>query len=203
MLNPQLLPRVRASLGDAICWAGRRATQAPSSETDIPRCLRSAELHATAARIQPSLRSALAGPDGLTLTDGFSTLLRERHAKLPLKTPRTSLMRIEEELTRPRALLVVDWQREPTEASWVERQSQGYLDRHSLPPWDTWLELFPTQHPHGARLCLLSWIPPWASTLVEDALCSAPDARLTWAELTQGTLKLRPWGENWSRDPAR
>jgi hypothetical protein len=54
----------------------------------------------------------------------------------------------------------------------AEVASGGVLDVNNVPPWDTWVEY------HSRTL--ISWIPPWLESWVEDGIKVNPEQCICW-----------------------
>lgn len=93
------------------------------------------------------------------------------------------------ELKRPGAFMI--FQPEATlsdGAAYVA--SNGYLDFHNSPPWDTWVMTTPCPDGDGWR-GLLCWVPDWAQELVEGGIAVNPENCIFWAQLQDGQVNWR------------
>jgi hypothetical protein len=62
--------------------------------------------------------------------------------------------------------------------------SRGLLDRHNVPPWDTWLSFtrnFPAKEPMF-RDALMCWMPSVFVPLVARAIAEIPEECLRWID---------------------
>jgi hypothetical protein len=69
----------------------------------------------------------------------------------------------------------------------AEAESQGYLDVHNAPPWDTWVAMVDEASADGAYL--LSWVPPEFIDLVHRGIAVNPEECIRW--LDDADLALR------------
>lgn len=203
MTYPLLFFGVRASLGDCLALCGRRATHPPRPEL-AGAYLRSRELSTYARRAHPDwywrcrmFGAGLHRGQGQTCAQAFSEFLRRRRVLLGRRS-RASFPppeRLEHEVQRPMSLLLTEWDALLPDATAQER-SGGFFEADLIAPWDTWLALLPSSSGRGG--CLLSWVPPWATSLVDGAIESAPGACLSWANPTGDDIQARGWGRPWS-----
>ncbi|MBI1849020.1 MAG: hypothetical protein HYR85_01620 [Planctomycetes bacterium] len=184
---------LRASLGDCLAYCGERATRMPD-EREFATVLRSEALRDVALRYLPPARRSPKTP-GLSFEpefpfeDAFREFAATRH-RLVVERGVTSSLAIDEELARPRSLLVVDWPCSVLDGA-PKIASNGLCDFNELPPWDTWLAStnHPTRPSDGP--VVVAWIPRWATESMQTAIDAACVGNLTWVLPTDGGFAIQ------------
>jgi hypothetical protein len=174
---------LRASLAECIAYCGDRGQHAPAPG-DFPWILRSEELRDVALACLPPLyhpdaeRGASSERDR-PMRDAFAEFADARRRLLGREIAPSAATAME--LERRHALLAVDWKFHVFEGGgWDE--TNGYLDFSELPPWDTWLVLADNTWRSETDLLIVSWVPRWAETLVNEGLRVQVFGNGSWLE---------------------
>lgn len=165
------------------------------SRTPSHQALRSEALRPAAQRVHEAMMLPEPGRWVREL-DTFQAQRREwlNRAGEPCLTSELDWQR---ELSRPEAFVV--FQPDSTlsdHAAWVA--SNGYLDVHNCPPWDTWLMPMasPTASSGSCSFAgLLCWVPQWAHDFVEAGIQVNPENCIFWAEIQDDQISWREWGD--------
>jgi len=182
----------------------------------IAAVIRSLELAAPALRFLPDSARENYGPayhvepwpDAAPETvAAFDRFVQARRQLLAGRATSTVLSdeEVEQELARPRTLLLTDWQATVWDGA-SAFVSAGFVDLHDVPGWDTWLalielpDLASADGPTG--LCLVSSVPIWASELVEKAISFNPVACISWGTLSATGIHPKGWGLSWDGNQA-
>lgn len=83
-------------------------------------------------------------------------------------------------MSNGRLLLFHCWRTTYMESCWSE--SEGLIDRHDVPPWDTWIGTHEGGRARRPETSLISWIPARYVALASAAVDSSPEAALEWAD---------------------
>ncbi len=188
-----ILPRsdVVSLVLDAMEWAGQFAREGPPAES-IVTALRSSDLASVAALVFPAQSGSNLETARVRIHD-FVQLCKS----LTESRNRRTLFRIsdaEQETNRAQSLLlfVPAWSLFDGAANPV---SDGFIDDEYFPPWDTWLTMIPCSGGQGNGL--LTWVPEWASPLVNGAIQVDPANCLCWVRSEDDRLKEHEWGKPW------
>jgi hypothetical protein len=73
--------------------------------------------------------------------------------------------------------------------------SEGFIDGQCFPPWDTWLAM--VSQSGGEGNALITWVPEWASPLVNDAIQVDPAGCLCWIRSEEDHLWKLERGKAW------
>jgi len=192
------LASLRKAMTECLMWCDAFRLK-PPAKVQVRACLRSRALAETA---QKSLYWYLAGKDTAILQNPVAARASAEGLFGELVSLRNRLVAggsvnaddVSRELTRNRALLLVNWAASISDPL-ADSVTSGYLDEFYLPPWDTWLALVPLCG-SGSRRFLLSWVPPWARQFaIDEAIGADAMARLAWVSIGANEIVAGNWGE--------
>lgn len=103
--------------------------------------------------------------------------------------------RITAELSRPKSILVVDWESSLFDGA-VTPETEGFIDDDCMPGWDSWLALADVPSSHGKK-CLICWIPEELSEKVNFGIEVDAASCMSWLSVTRnGGMSLVGWGRS-------
>lgn len=193
--NPKQLEEVSLAeleerLVECLVWC-RRLLASPQVDDDWSNALRSKELALPASIVFPdSCRT----PPGSEVSAAFDDFLKTRSslvARSNLFDPTARQSR--DESRRDRSLLLMNWSGSLYDGA-VEPETNGFLDLDGMPPWDSWLMLVYPSPSHS--MCLLSWVPSWASEDVGRSITIDAAECYSWVLPTRSKLILNGWGKD-------
>jgi hypothetical protein len=184
---------LRTKLLDTMSYADRWAVDRPH-DTEVRNALRS---EAFATHAVGVFRNGMFTDADNEAQSALASMLGLRHGIVELRTNANAytFKDAERELGRVRSMLVVDYSVNLFDGA-ATPVTHGFLNDEYFPPWDAWLSFVEYQQPES-RACLLTWVPAWASLLVEKAIEVDPAACLSWARWDGDTLIIHGWGKQW------
>jgi hypothetical protein len=115
-----------------------------------------------------------------------------------LDHPRIGDRVVHEELLRPEALLICDWQASLFDGA-MTPLTDGFINGDGLPPWDTWIGLVQCPDAPVGPCCLLSWVPRWMADGVDSAITIDAARCLSWGRFDNNHhIQVVGWGKSWN-----
>ncbi|MBX3435037.1 MAG: hypothetical protein KF847_17100 [Pirellulales bacterium] len=99
------------------------------------------------------------------------------------------------ELSRPKSILVVDWEGSLFDGA-VTPETEGFIDDDCMPGWDSWLTLADVPTSHGKK-CLICWVPEELAEKVNFGVSVDAASCMSWLKVNQnGGMSLVGWGRS-------
>jgi hypothetical protein len=193
-------------LGDCLAWCAPLVDN-PVLSGKVGKAFRSSQFAEAATAVFPNSGYTNSTP---SMDTAFTRFLELRHHAVESnQCDRLPSADLQDELRRPMALLLTDWQSALFDGS-VSHETHGFMGQalehttgelvtdHYFPPWDTWLALVnATKEPPNRSL--LSWVPHWLSQSIDRSIAMEVTACLAWCEVSRKRLIYNyGWGETWS-----
>jgi hypothetical protein len=171
-------------------WSHRYISQRPKGK-DLTRKFRSQEFEDAANDVFPTSCHTSFTSSLVTAFDKFLDVRKRAVLK-----NRIGDEEIRRELSRSKSLLVTDWSASLFDAV-MTPETDGFIDKEGMPPWDTWICLIEAADSHGIA-CLLSWVPSWLAENMDSAIRVDAASSLSWIVVSEeGNLQLNGWGQAW------